>query len=213
MNSRGGLYQFGALLSLGSLVWYFKWGNKLSGWVGQTDAELQHKIKQIEEETEVVGAAPASSERYKKEAELSGKLIALLRKQGECRAATSELASSAILLRTPEAGLQVDKAVEAGPSDGKFLEVFPPHDPTHAPAVEFLKAYKGYRAIFLKCTETEQTAKLKEIMSHIDELKSIDAWFEHLKKMPVQERAPLRQSAEKTMERRVEILTRILRPF
>lgn len=212
-NSSGGLYQFGALLSLGSLIWYFKWGNKLSGWVGETDAQIERKIKQLEKEAEVLSSAKVSPERYKKEAELSGKLIALQRKLADCKAATAELGSDALLMGTSKAGLCVGETSEASSTEDKTLEVFLPHDPKHAPAVELLTTYKGYRAIFLKGTQDQQTAKLDEIMTHINELRSINTWFERLQKMSVAERAPLQQHAEQTMKRRVEILTQILRPF
>ena len=202
-NSKGGLFQFGALISVSSLVWYFKWGNKLSGWIGLTDAEMQGKIKQIEREIEVVAAAPAGPDRYKKEAELLNKKMVLESKQRELRAATSELAPTTGTVEIPKVEFIRAKAVEFAPTQ----------DPSYTFAIDLMKGTRGYLAIFRKGTFAQQTAKLNQIMGHMDELKTIDTWFENLKSMTADERAPLRARAEKTSARKVEMLTQIFKPL
>ncbi len=89
MNARGGLHYLGAVIALGSVVWYFKWGMQLSGWVGPTEAELHGKLKKIEREIEAVTANPAGPDRYKKEVELLNKNEALERTRWGLRDATS----------------------------------------------------------------------------------------------------------------------------
>lgn len=203
MNSRGGLYQFGALISVVSLVWYFKWGSKLSGWVGQTDADMHDKLKKIEREIEAVAATPAGPERYKKEAELSNKKIALEGKQWELRAATSQLIANTVFSDPSKTEF----------SEAKTFGTVPIQDPRYTFAMEQIEAAGGYMAIFRRGTEAQQTSRLNEIMSYMHELNAIDAWIEDVKKMSVDERTPLRERVEKTIARKVEIFKQICRPF
>lgn len=202
-NAEGNLFRFGVVIAIGSIVWYFTWGDKLSGWVGPTEDEMQVQLRQVDQEIKVVATEPDGPDRYKKEAALLNKKIALERKQHEFGTATSLLTVRAVPA----------SVLKTGGMEATSASTLLAQNASYTYAIELMEATGGYMDIFRRGTDEQQARKLDEITGHMDELKEIDSWFEGIKQMTVEERVSLENLAKKRMARKIEILVQTFKPF